>query len=117
MVASTTASACELVPLTVKKSPPITTCEPSGVTSTARPTSSVFAVNGLSWAPVVTAANLFRVCPATLLKSPPRYTVSSVTASARTVAETATLKSLRGVHVAVSTAAMLLTPTPLTAPN
>lgn len=43
--------------------------------------------------------------------------MSAVTARARTVAETENLKSWRGVQVAVSIAAILLTPTPLTAPN
>ncbi len=43
--------------------------------------------------------------------------MSAVTSRARTVAETAILKFWRGVQVAVSTATMLLTPTPFTAPN
>lgn len=43
--------------------------------------------------------------------------MSSVTASPRTVAETPILKVLLTVQVSVSIAAMLLTPTPLTAPN
>ena len=43
--------------------------------------------------------------------------MSSVTDSARTVADTETLKSWRGVQVAVSIAAILLTPSPFTAPN
>lgn len=91
---------------------------PSGVTATARPGSSTSAWNG-STAPLVASTAAYRACalPPTEVKSPPRYTVSFVTASARTVADTLGWKFALGVQVAMSMAARLLTCVPLTAPK
>lgn len=72
VVALTTASAWVFVPLIRKKSPPSSTFCPSGVTSTARATSSALAVKGSSEAPVVTAAKWLLGCPPTWVKSPAR---------------------------------------------
>ncbi len=91
---------------------------PSGVTSTARPGSSTLATKGFS-APeeASTAANRSRVWPSTVPKSPPAYRVSSVTASARTVAGKLGWNDALGVQLAMSIAARLETGVPLTAPK
>ncbi len=91
---------------------------PFGVRASARPGLSTSGAHGSSEPSLpATAAYRCRVWPATAVTSPPKYTASAVGAMVRTVAVTDGRKAVLTWQLAMSIAARLLTPVPLTDPK